>query len=139
MFRRALLTCLAIGFAALGLIGLLVPILPGVLFLAVAALCFSAVSPRFQARLNRHPAWRGWQLRWRQGRGLPLLRRLKLAFWLTAEAAMKALRAPARRVRGTGGDLRRAGQGFLNRASQPLPSSNPSTRARSSASSRTYS
>jgi len=92
MFRKALLICLGCALTVLGLIGLLVPVLPGVLFLALAAICFSAVSARFQARLERHPTWRGWRGRWREGRGLPILRRIQLAFWLTAQAAMNTLR-----------------------------------------------
>lgn len=92
MIKRALLIFLGSGFVVLGLIGLVIPILPGVLFLAMAAVCFTATSARFQARLKRHPTWRGWQLRWRESRGLPLLRRFQLLFWLTAEATTNALR-----------------------------------------------
>ena len=92
MIKRAALMCLGGLLTVLGLIGLVIPILPGVLFLILAAVCFSATSPKFQARLERHPAWRGWRLRWRESRGLPLIRRLQLAFWLTAEATTNALR-----------------------------------------------
>ena len=92
MIKRAILMCLGALLVVLGLIGLVIPILPGVLFLILAAVCFSATSPKFQARLERHPAWRGWRLRWRESRGLPLIRRMQLAFWLTAEAASNAIR-----------------------------------------------
>lgn len=92
MIKRAALILLGSALVVLGLIGLLIPILPGFLFLALAAVCFSALSPRFQRRLDRHPTWRGWRLRWRSSRGLPLLRRLQLGFWLTAEATMETLR-----------------------------------------------
>ena len=92
MLKRALLIAAGFGLLGLGLIGLLIPVLPGVLFLVLAVLCFSATSPRLQARMERHPAWRGWRLRWRQSRGLPVLRRLQLAFWLTAEATMNTVR-----------------------------------------------
>jgi uncharacterized membrane protein YbaN (DUF454 family) len=92
MIKRAILMCLGAFLLVLGLIGLVIPILPGVLFLVLAAVCFSATSPKFQARLERHPAWRGWRLRWRESRGLPLIRRIQLAFWLTAEAASNVIR-----------------------------------------------
>lgn len=92
MIKRALLMLLGSTFVLLGLVGLVIPILPGFVFLALAAVCFSALSPRFQRRLDRHPAWRGWRLRWRQSRGLPLLRRLQLGFWMTAEAGMQAFK-----------------------------------------------
>ncbi len=91
MIKRALLILLAIAFTGLGLIGLVVPILPGFLFLILAAVCVSALSPRFGRRLDRHPAWRSWRLRWRESSGMPLHRRLQLMFWLSAEAAMKAV------------------------------------------------
>jgi uncharacterized membrane protein YbaN (DUF454 family) len=91
MLKRAALALLAVAFTLLGLVGLLIPILPGFLFLILAAVCMSALSPRFERRIARHPAWRGWKLRWRESRGLPFHRRIQLAFWLTAEAAMKAV------------------------------------------------
>lgn len=91
MLKRAALILAATVFTLLGLIGLLIPILPGFLFLIMAAVCVAALSPRFERRLARHPAWRGWQLRWRQSRGLPLYRRLQLAFWLSAEAVMQSV------------------------------------------------
>lgn len=90
MLKRTALILAAIAFTLLGLIGLLIPILPGFLFLILAAVCISALSPRFERRLARHPAWRGWRLRWQQSHGMPLHRRLQLAFWLSAEAAMNA-------------------------------------------------
>jgi len=90
MLKRTALILAAITFTLLGLIGLLIPILPGFLFLIVAAVCVSALSPRFERRLARHPAWRGWRLRWRETRGLPLHRRVQLAFWLSAEAVTQS-------------------------------------------------
>ncbi|MGD8416640.1 MAG: DUF454 family protein [Pseudomonadales bacterium] len=92
MIKRVLLFALGSMLVLVGLIGLLVPVLPGVLFLLLAAPCFAALSPRWQGRLARHPIFRGWQLRWRQSRGLPLIARIRLAFWLTAEAALAAVR-----------------------------------------------
>lgn len=91
MIKRAALMLTGSALVILGLVGLVIPILPGFLFLALAAVCFSALSPRFQRRMERHPAWRGWRLRWRESRGLPFHRRVQLAFWLTAEATMTAL------------------------------------------------
>ena len=90
MLKRAALIIATVAFTLLGLIGLLIPILPGFLFLILAAVCASALSPRFERRLARHPAWRGWRLRWRQSRGLPLYQRAKFAFWMSAEAVMQS-------------------------------------------------
>ena len=80
--------------AIIGLMGLLIPILPGIPLLVLAAVCFSAASPTFGARLERHPTWRGWRARWRASRGLSVLARARLAFWLTAEAVMNLVRRP---------------------------------------------
>ena len=93
MLRRALFIGVGCALTVLGLLGLLTPILPGVLFLALAVFCFSAASPRLQRRLERHPSLRGWQARWRESEGLPWFRRGQLAFWLSADAAMKTLRS----------------------------------------------
>jgi uncharacterized membrane protein YbaN (DUF454 family) len=92
MLKRACYFGLGICLLMLGLVGLVVPILPGILFLALAAVSFSAMSPKFQNRLQRHPTWRGWQRRWAGSRGLPLFHRFRLAFWLTAEATLNMLR-----------------------------------------------
>jgi uncharacterized membrane protein YbaN (DUF454 family) len=97
MIKRAVLICLGSTFTVLGLIGLLVPIMPGFLFLAAAAVCFSVTSRRLQGRLERHPAFRGLRNRWRAGRHLPLFHRARLAFWLTAEATMNAFEVRAGR------------------------------------------
>lgn len=92
MIRTALLSGLGFILVLLGLVGLVVPLMPGIVFLAAAGCCFAALSPRFQARLDRHPAWRGFHRRWASSRHQPVLRRAKLAFWLTADAAMHVVR-----------------------------------------------
>jgi uncharacterized membrane protein YbaN (DUF454 family) len=92
MLKRACYFGLGICLLILGLVGLVVPVLPGILFLALAAICFSAMSPKFATRLQRHPTWRGWQRRWAGSSGLPLFHRLRLAFWLAADATLNTLR-----------------------------------------------
>ncbi|KRE12917.1 hypothetical protein ASE66_20775 [Bosea sp. Root483D1] len=50
----------------LGIIGLILPLMPGTIFLIAAAWCFSRSSPRFESWLVNHP-WLGPQVvRWRQ-------------------------------------------------------------------------
>ena len=49
VIKRALLFGLGVILIPLGLIGLVVPILPGVLFLIAAGVCFAATSPRLAA------------------------------------------------------------------------------------------
>jgi uncharacterized protein len=42
---------------ALGIIGLIMPMMPGTVFLIVAAWCFARSSPRFEAWLLNHPTF----------------------------------------------------------------------------------
>jgi uncharacterized protein len=86
MVRKLILTATGLALTVLGLIGLVLPVVPGILLLGGAAVCFSMVSPRFhgaiETRMRRHPRLRLAQLRWRAGRGLSRARRTALAFWL---------------------------------------------------------
>ena len=56
---------------ALGVIGLIMPLMPGAVFLIVAAWCFARSSPRFEAWLVDHPTF-GKPLRdWRAAGAIP--------------------------------------------------------------------
>jgi uncharacterized membrane protein YbaN (DUF454 family) len=63
---RPLLFALGWLFTALGVIGLILPLMPGTVFLIVAAWCFSQSSPRFEAWLLGHPKLGPHVLRWRK-------------------------------------------------------------------------
>lgn len=65
--RSLRITLLTLGWVcvALGIVGLAVPLMPGTVFLIVAAACFARSSPRFEQWLMTHPrlgppvvAWR---------------------------------------------------------------------------------
>jgi uncharacterized membrane protein YbaN (DUF454 family) len=98
MLKRLLLMCTGLMLLALGLIGLLLPFLPGVLFLILAVACFAAVSTRFSHRLDRNPQVRRWRARWRASAELSPIDRCRFVFWLT----LSALLAPWRRGRSLG-------------------------------------
>ena len=68
---------------AIGLIGLVIPIIPGVLFLLLGALVVAAISPRLRARMSRHPRFKRLFARLERGQQLDLFSRCKLAFWAT--------------------------------------------------------
>ena len=56
---------------ALGVIGLIMPLMPGAVFLIIAAWCFARSSPRFEAWLLNHPTF-GKPLRdWRGSGAIP--------------------------------------------------------------------
>jgi len=97
MLKSILLSAAAFALFVLGLIGLLIPVLPGVLLLIAAALCASAVSPAVRDHLHRHPTMRRVHRRWHASEGLHLLDRAKLAFWLSVDAMADVV--PGRRGR----------------------------------------
>jgi len=97
MLRKLVLMVAGAALVMLGIIGLVMPVMPGLLLLAAAAGCFSLASTRFRVRLerhlNRHPRYRRALHRWQTGTGLPPLRRLQLAFWLTLRSLVPERRA----------------------------------------------
>src|SRR5258705_12808670 len=68
---RIIYFCLGWVMVALGVIGLVMPLMPGVVFLIAAAACFARSSPRLEAWLLDHPTF-GKPLRdWRAARAIP--------------------------------------------------------------------
>src|SRR5215204_7815131 len=70
----------------LGVAGLVLPLIPGLLFLAVAAVVAAKVSPRFAATLRRNDTLRGYIDRTQGIDELPLDQKLKLAGLLFVKA-----------------------------------------------------
>lgn len=71
---------------ALGLVGLLLPFLPGFLFLFFAAACFAAVFPQIKRHLSHHPRMLRFFRRIDAGENLDITTQFKLAFWASLEA-----------------------------------------------------
>ena len=68
---RIIYFCLGWVMVALGVIGLVMPLMPGVVFLIAAAACFARSSPRLEAWLLDHPTF-GKSLRdWRAAGAIP--------------------------------------------------------------------
>lgn len=63
--------------AAIGVAGLILPLVPGVLFLILAAACFARGSPRLERRLLEHPTLGPSIVDWRRDGAIP--RRGKIA------------------------------------------------------------
>lgn len=75
----------------IGLAGLILPIIPGILFLFLAALLLAKVSSRFDALLHKNENMRTWRRRWDTTSALPLLQRVKLSFLLVARAVVNGV------------------------------------------------
>ena len=73
---RPILFVLGWVFLAVGIVGVFLPLVPGTLFLIMAAACFTRSSPRFEAWLLDHPRFGAAVRRWRETGGMP--RRAKI-------------------------------------------------------------
>ena len=94
MLKRLLLYVLAAGLLVLGLVGLVIPVIPGILFLLLAAVCLSSASPRLAEKFQRNRHWRRYQRHWRHSEGMSLFQRVRLAFWWTARALIDGVQRP---------------------------------------------
>lgn len=68
---RRLLFAAGIVFLVVGAIGMVVPMLPGTVFLILAAWCFTRSSPRFEAWLLNHRYLGPSVVRWRDTGAIP--------------------------------------------------------------------
>jgi len=57
-------------FAALGAVGAVLPLLPTVPFLLLAAFCFARSNPEWEKRILDHPTWGPQILDWRERRAI---------------------------------------------------------------------
>lgn len=87
--KRLLLIIAGSAFIVLGVLGLILPFAPGLLFLLFAVVCFSAASHSVRVRLSRYPRLARLFTRLEAGDKMDLLSRLKLTFWACAEAVTR--------------------------------------------------
>jgi uncharacterized membrane protein YbaN (DUF454 family) len=69
--RRRLLFGAGLVFLVAGVAGLFLPLVPGTVFLIVAAACFTRSSPRFETWLLDHPRLGPPVRRWRANGSIP--------------------------------------------------------------------
>ena len=89
--EKLLYLTLGIMFLALGIVGLIVPILPGVLFLAGAVYMLSRGSGRIKKFADEHPALRGFQQRMNRLGTVGVLERVKVVSLMTLESAVTGI------------------------------------------------
>lgn len=77
---------IALLFLMLGIVGLVLPIIPGLLFLAIAMLLLARVSVRFDVWSRRDPRLQTFRQRMSAMSTVKMADRIKLAGWMTLEA-----------------------------------------------------
>ena len=90
--KNFLLVSIGVLCIGLGLLGLVVPIIPGVIFLALAVVIFAGLSPRLRARLTANPRFRRLFARIDAGAHLHPFDRIKLTRWACLEAVTRTRR-----------------------------------------------
>ncbi len=83
--RRSLLIVSGTLFVALGVIGILMPVLPTTPFLLLAAVCYARSSQRFYDWLMTNRVFGSYIRNYREGRGIPLAHKIVSIslLWLT--------------------------------------------------------
>ncbi len=69
-----------------GLIGLILPIIPGFIFLFIAAILLARISSRFESFLTSNSKTRAWMQAADAINTLSVSQRIRLGFWLSARA-----------------------------------------------------
>lgn len=95
LYARVIALVVIVGFVLLGIIGLILPIIPGVLFLFLAALLLTRVSRRASAYAHSQPWFRKHLQSWRASAGLSWGQRARLSFWVAAKAVVQGVGAGA--------------------------------------------
>ena len=75
----------------LGIIGLILPVIPGLLFLALAVIFASKLSRRVAKWANQSPLYQRWSKHQKSVDALSISQRLKLAFWVGAKYTVESL------------------------------------------------
>ena len=90
-FLKALILVVVGIFLAIGLIGLILPIIPGILFLALAAFLLAKISSRFAFFLHNNASWIRLKRYLHSVSFLSIAQQIKLSLWVAARAMVKAI------------------------------------------------
>ncbi len=86
---KTILLVSVVGLAFIGLVGLVLPIIPGLVFLFLAVLLLTRISTRFDALASGHSGFQQLRRRWRTMNMLHVKDRIKLGFWYCAGALIR--------------------------------------------------
>ncbi len=76
----------------IGVVGIVLPIIPGILFLGLGAWLLARVSRRAAARLEAQPGWQRTRRFWQRSRHLGIARKTQLAMLLLCKSLVDSLR-----------------------------------------------
>ncbi|MEX2130742.1 MAG: DUF454 family protein [Pseudohongiellaceae bacterium] len=82
---------LVAGLLFIGLVGLILPLIPGLIFLAIAVWLLAKISTRFAALLDDSPTLAKRMGFLRRTEGLSLTQRLRLSFWVMAKMVVRGV------------------------------------------------
>lgn len=85
----------------LGVIGLILPVIPGILFLFIGAILLSKLSTRFASYLKQNTWAQKWQRRGDSFRKLNNAHRLKLSFLMAAKSAVDSMESVWQKLQST--------------------------------------
>lgn len=98
LYAKVIALVVIVGFIFIGIIGLILPVIPGVLFLFLAALLLTRVSRRASAYAHNQPWFRKHLQSWRASAGLSWGQRARLSFWVAARAVVQGVGAGVRGI-----------------------------------------
>lgn len=76
---------------AIGVVGIVLPLLPTVPFVLAAAFCFSKGSPRLEAWLLSHPRFGPWILDWRTHHRVPRVAKVAATVTMLVSCSVSSL------------------------------------------------
>lgn len=91
LLARAVMLVLVAILTLIGLAGLILPIIPGVLFLAMAAWLLAQISDRFAQRLHQSPRWQQASRTWQAQASLSARQRTKFWAWVALGGMVQAM------------------------------------------------
>lgn len=88
---RIFYSVLVVGLLLLGIIGLILPIIPGLLFLFLAVLVLTRVSRRVARIAHNHTGFNRHMRNWNQAGKLPIGQRMKLGLLVAARTTINGI------------------------------------------------